>query len=136
MTFEIVNPESLGQPRGWSNGMLAPAGGRMLFIAGQVASDAAGHVSGGFVEQFAGALRNVVTVVAQAGGGVQDIGRLTIFVRDIEAYLSSRKELGAAYRAIMGTHYPAMTLVEVSRLVDPAAMVEIEGTAVLAPRRD
>jgi enamine deaminase RidA (YjgF/YER057c/UK114 family) len=140
MTFDIVNPEILGKPRGWSNGMLAPAGGRMLFIAGQVASDSSGkipeNISGSFVEQFVRALSNIKTVVEQARGGVEDIGRLTIFVRDVETYLASRKELGAAYRAIMGAHYPAMTLVEVSRLVDPAAMVEIEATAVIAPRQD
>jgi enamine deaminase RidA (YjgF/YER057c/UK114 family) len=140
MSFDIVNPEILGKPRGWSNGMLAPAGGRMLFIAGQVASDASGKIpediSGSFVEQFVRALSNVKTVVEQARGGVEDIGRLTIFVTDVETYLASRKELGPAYRAVMGAHYPAMTLVEVSRLVDPAAMVEIEATAVIVGPQD
>ena len=140
MSFDIVNPEILGKPRGWSNGMLAPAGGRMLFIAGQVASDASGKIpediSGSFVEQFVRALSNVKTVVEQARGGVEDIGRLTIFVTDVVTYLASRKELGPAYRAVMGAHYPAMTLVEVSRLVDPAAMVEIEATAVIVGPQD
>ena len=140
MSFDIVNPEILGKPRGWSNGVLAPAGGRMLFIAGQVASDASGKIpediSGSFVEQFVRALSNVKTVVEQARGGVEDIGRLTIFVTDVETYLASRKELGPAYRAVMGAHYPAMTLVEVSRLVDPAAMVEIEATAVIVGPQD
>ena len=140
MIFDIVNPEILGKPRGWSNGVLAPAGGRMLFIAGQVASDASGKIpediSGSFVEQFVRALSNVKTVVEQARGGVEDIGRLTIFVTDVETYLASRKELGPAYRAVMGAHYPAMTLVEVSRLVDPAAMVEIEATAVIVGPQD
>jgi enamine deaminase RidA (YjgF/YER057c/UK114 family) len=140
MTFDIVNPQSLGKPRGWSNGMLAPAGGRILFIAGQVASDSSGtipeKISGSFVEQFARALRNIVAVVEEARGKVEDIARFTIFVRDIETYLASRKELGPAYRAVMDAHYPAMTLVEVTRLVDPAAMVEIEATAVIAPRQD
>ena len=140
MSFDIVNPEILGKPRGWSNGVLAPAGGRMLFIAGQVASDASGKIpediSGSFVEQFVRALSNVKTVVEQARGGVDDIGRLTIFVTDVETYLASRKELGPAYRAVMGAHYPAMTLVEVSRLVDPAAMVEIEATAVIVGPQD
>ena len=112
----------------------------MLFIAGQVASDASGKIpediSGSFVEQFVRALSNVKTVVEQARGGVEDIGRLTIFVTDVETYLASRKELGPAYRAVMGAHYPAMTLVEVSRLVDPAAMVEIEATAVIVGPQD
>lgn len=133
MTYEIVNPESLGAPKGWNHGMLASAGGRILFIAGQIATDSAGRiVATNFVEQFSLALGNVLAVVARAHGTPEDIGRLTIFVRDIDAYLGARKELGVAYRALMGTHYPAMTLVEVTRLVEPAAMVEIEATAVIA----
>ena len=132
MTYEIFNPEVLGAPRGWNNGMLAPAGGRVLFVAGQVASDKTGRiVSDDFAEQFGVALGHCVTVVEAAGGTAEDIGRLTVFVTDMEAYRGSLKELGPAYRDVMGRHYPAMALVRVAGLVDPAAMVEIEATAVI-----
>lgn len=132
MTFEIINPESLGAPRGWNNGLLAPAGGRVLFVAGQAPSDPTGQVvDAGFVEQFARALENVLTVVRDAGGEARNIGRLTIFVTDVAAYRASLKPLGDVYRSLMGRHYPAMALVEVSAMVDPKAMVEIEATAVL-----
>ena len=132
MTFEIVNPESLGKPSGWNNGMLAPAGGRLLFVAGQAGSDATGKiVASGFVEQFARALEKVLVVVREAGGKREDIGRLTIYVTDLQAYLESRKPLGEAYRELMGRYYPAMALVKVKGLVDPEALVEIEATAVL-----
>ena len=135
MTFDIINPESLGTPKGWSNGLLAPAGGggRLLFVAGQDAADASGVVTeSGFVEQFSRVLEKVLTVVRESGGGPEDIARLTIFVSDIEAYLDSRKPLGEAYRRLMGRHYPAMALVEVKRLMDPNALVEIEATAVIS----
>lgn len=134
MSFEIINPGDLGAPSGWNNGMLGPSGGRVVFVAGQVACDDSGKVSpSGFVEQFAGALSRVIRVVVEAGGGVEDIGRLMIYVSDMEAYRSSLKPLGEAYRELMGRHYPAMALVEVKSLVDPNAVVEIEGTAVLGP---
>lgn len=132
MTYEIVNPTPLGEPRGWNNGMLAPAGSRVLFVAGQTARDSAGHVPEvGFVEQFELALANVLAVVRKAGGSPEDIGRLTIYVTVMEAYRKSLEPLGAAYRGQMGRHYPAMTLVEVRSLVDPSALVEIEATALL-----
>ena len=130
--FAIINPEELGAPRGWSNGMLAQAGGRTLFIAGQTARDASGQVAAAdFVSQFDRALGNVLAVVRQAGGEPEDIGRLTIYVTDIAQYRAGLKPLGDVYRRRMGTHYPAMALVEVKSLVDQAAVVEIEATAVL-----
>lgn len=128
MTFDIVNPEALGRPRGWSHGMLAPAGARVLFVAGMTAPDRVG-----FVEQFAGALENALTVVREAGGAPTDVGRLTIYVTDMRAYQDNLAPLGVAYREAMGHHYPAMALVEVKRLVDPAALVEIETTAAIPP---
>jgi enamine deaminase RidA (YjgF/YER057c/UK114 family) len=132
--FAIVNPEELGAPRGWNNGMLARAGGRTLFIAGQTARDGSGQVPpADFVSQFDRALSNVLAVLRQAGGGTADIGRFTIFVTDIAQYRASLKPLGEVYRRRMGTHYPAMALVEVKSLVDPHALVEIEATAVLWP---
>lgn len=131
MTYRIVNPEDLGRPRGWNNGMLAEPGGRILFVAGQTATDANGRVEGDFVTQFRLALEKLVAVVREAGGEPADIGRLAIYVSNMETYLESLKPLGEAYRAVMGNHYPAMALVEVSRLVDPDTMVEIEATAVV-----
>ncbi|MFN2432814.1 MAG: RidA family protein [Gemmatimonadota bacterium] len=132
MSFEIVNPESLGVPRGWNNGLLAPAGGRLLFIAGQSASLSAGEpAAGGLVEQWARALEKVLAIVREAGGSPEDVGRLTIYVTDLDAYRASLKPLGVAHRRLMGRHYPAMALVEGSRLVDEGAVVEIEATAML-----
>jgi NAD(P)-dependent dehydrogenase (short-subunit alcohol dehydrogenase family) len=128
----IINPTELGAPRGWSNGMLAQAGGRMLFIAGQTARDGSGQVpAADFVSQFDRALGNVLAVVSQAGGKPEDLGRLTIYVTDMAQYRASLKPLGEVYRRRMGAHYPAMALVGVTSLVDPQAMVEIEATAVL-----
>jgi len=130
--FATVNPEELGAPRGWSNGMLAQTGGRILFIAGQTARDGSGKVPpADFVVQFDRALGNVLAVLGAAGGRAADIGRFTIYVTDVAAYRASLKPLGEAYRRRMGTHYPAMALVEVSSLVDPNAVVEIEATAVV-----
>ena len=132
MTFEHINPEELGAPRGWSNGMLGPAEGRLLFVAGQDAAEPEGEVTTeDFAEQFGIALEKTVTIVREAGGGPEDIGRLTIFVTDLDAYLDRRREIGETYRAHMGKHYPAMALMEVSRLVDQRAKIEIEATAVI-----
>ncbi len=159
--FEIRNPPALGQPRGWNHGMLAPAEGRILFVAGQTGTEpdkrnpadseeqadteesAVGKkpaakrqtATSEFVEQFAVALDRVLAVVRDAGGEAGHIGRMTIFVTNIDAYLESRTDVGKAYRARMGRHYPAMALVEVGRLVDAGAVVEIEATAVLPKRQ-
>jgi NAD(P)-dependent dehydrogenase (short-subunit alcohol dehydrogenase family) len=144
--YAIINPEELGAPRGWSNGMLARTGGRVLFIAGQTgvggrsddraigrSGDSAigTELVGEFVAQFDQALGNALTVLRQAGGTPTDIGRLTIYVTDVAQYRASLKPLGAVYRKLMGTHYPAMALVEVRALVDERALVEIETTAVV-----
>ena len=155
MTFEIVNPAALGPPRGWNNGMLAPEGGRVLFVAGQIGvggAAAGGGREGGDQEgadregaeprgpeaagnplarQFGTALANVMRVVEAAGGGVADVGRLTIYVTDMDAYRGSLREVGAEYRAVFGKHFPAMALVAVTELVDPRAVVEVEATAVI-----
>ena len=131
--FTIVNPEELGAPRGWNNGMLAREAGRTLFIAGQTARDASGRVAAAdFVAQFDRALGNVLAVLGAAGGEPRDIGRFTIYVTDMGQYRGSLKPLGQVYRRRMGTHYPAMALVEVRSLVDANALVEIEATAVLS----
>lgn len=126
MTFRIVNPDTLGRPSGWNHGMLAPAGGRVLFVAGQTAPERPG-----LVEQWAGALERVVEVVRTAGGQPEHIGRLTVYVTDRDSYLASLKALGEVHRRLMGRHYPAMALLEVRALADANAAVEIEATAVL-----
>lgn len=134
MSVRPIRPEGLGRPRGFSHGALAPAGGRLLFVAGQTAADEDGRVPeevSGFADQLGHALDRVLAVVREAGGAPEDIGRLTIYVTDLDAYLAARAPVGEAYRARMGRHYPAMALVEVRRLVDEGAVVEIEATAVL-----
>ena len=130
--FETINPESLGAPKGFSNGMLASAGGRILFVAGQVGWDAEQQFVGpGFVEQFDKALDNALEVVRSAGGGPQNVGRMTIYVTDKGEYSQCQRELGRCYRERMGRHFPAMALVEVKSLLEPLAKVEIEVTAVI-----
>jgi len=132
MSFTFINPESLGAPHGYSNGVLAEAGGRLLFVAGQIAWDENQQiVSGDLVRQFDQALANVVTIVTESGGLPEQIARLTIYVTDKNEYRSRMKEIGERYRARMGKHFPAMVLVEVKSLLDDKAKVEIEGTAVL-----
>jgi enamine deaminase RidA (YjgF/YER057c/UK114 family) len=134
MTFEIFNPPALGPAKGWNNAMLAPAGGRVLFIAGQTARGADGHVADvGFVKQFERALDNVMAALTAAGGAPENVGRMTVYVTDVQAYRDSLKELGAVWRPRMGRNFPAMALVGVTELVDVNAMVEIETTAVLPP---
>ena len=131
-SFQFINPESLGAPRGYSNGILAEPGGRLLFIAGQVAWDQHQRiVSPDFVEQFDRALANVITVVTEAGGKLEQIARLAIYVTNKTEYRSYTREVGERYRARMGKHFPAMVLVEVRGLLEDAAKVEIEGIAVL-----
>jgi enamine deaminase RidA (YjgF/YER057c/UK114 family) len=137
MSLDFINPESLGPPRGYSNGVLAETGGRLLFIAGQIAWDERQQiVSADFVEQFDRALANVITVVTAAGGRTEEIARLLIYVTDKNEYRSRTRELGQRYRARMGQHFPAMALVEVKSLLEDEAKVEIEGIAVLRAMGD
>ena len=120
--------------------MLAPAGGRVLFVAGQIGVEASDDEAEAAVEsvsprvlaeQFGVALARVAQVVEAAGGQVTDIGRLTIYVTEIESYRRGLAEVGAAYRSALGKHFPAMALVAVTELVDPRAVVEVEATAVI-----
>jgi len=132
MSLTFINPESLGAPRGYANGVLAEPGGRLLFIAGQIGSDARQQiVSDDIVAQFDRALANVITVVTEAGGRVEQIARLIIYVTDKDEYRAHMKEIGDRYRARMGKHFPAMVLVQVAGLLEDRAKVEIEGIAVL-----
>ncbi len=132
MTFKLINPESLGAPHGYSNGVLTETGGRLLFIAGQVAWDEQQQiVSADLVDQFDRALANVITVVAEAGGKPEQIARLVIYVTDKGEYRVQMKEIGERYRARMGKHFPAMVLIEVAGLLEDRAQIEIEAVAVL-----
>jgi enamine deaminase RidA (YjgF/YER057c/UK114 family) len=132
MSFTFINPESLGAPRGYSNGVLSEAGGRLLFIAGQVAWNQNQEiVSDDLVEQFDRALANVITIVNEAGGQPDRIARLVLYVTDKNEYRARMKEIGERYRARMGKHFPAMVLVEVAGLLEDRAQIEIEGTAII-----
>jgi enamine deaminase RidA (YjgF/YER057c/UK114 family) len=132
MTFKLINPASLGAPKGYSNGVLTDAGGRLLFVAGQIGwNNEQTIVSEDFVKQFDRALANVLAVVAEAGGSPQQIARLVIYVTNKSEYIGRRDEVGQSYRAHLGKHFPAMVLVEVKSLLDEGAKVEIEAIAVL-----
>src|SRR6266850_207611 len=132
MTFKLINPESLGAPHGYSNGVLAEAGGRLLFISGQIAWDKQQQiVSADLAEQFDRALANVIAVVSEAGGKPEQIARLIIYVTNKNDYQKRMEEIGERYRARMGKHFPAMVLVEVAGLLEDRAQIEIEGVAVM-----
>jgi enamine deaminase RidA (YjgF/YER057c/UK114 family) len=126
----VLQPAGWARPRGYSNGIAAS--GRQVFVAGQIGWDAHSHlVSGDFAEQARQALRNVVAVLAEAGAGPQHIARMTWYVTDKREYLAAAKAIGQAYREIIGAHYPAMTAVQVTALIEDRAKVEIEATAVI-----
>lgn len=132
MPSELINPESLGAPSGYSNGLLTELSGRLLFISGQIAWNQRHEiVSDDFVEQFDQALSNVMAVVSEAGGKPADLARLVIYVTDKNEYRERTREVGKRYRKHLGKHFPAMVLVQVAGLLEDAAKVEIEGIAVL-----
>ena len=132
MPVTLINPESLGAPSGYANGLLVDANGKLLFIAGQIAwNEQQQIISDEFVEQFDRALENVMAVVKAAGGKPEHIVRLVIYVTDKWAYRERTREVGERYRKHLGKHFPAMVLVEVKGLLDDAAKVEIEGMALI-----
>jgi enamine deaminase RidA (YjgF/YER057c/UK114 family) len=127
---EVIQPPGWPRPRGYANAVAAS--GRMLFIAGQIGWDAEGVIaSDDFVAQAHQALANVLTLLRTAGAAPEHLVRMTWYVTDRQEYLRRSKELGAAYREILGPVYPAMTAVEVSALIEARAQVEIECTAVI-----
>ena len=129
---DLVNPEELGPARGFSHGVLGPAGGRVLYVAGQTAPGAGpDDPEERLVAQFAAALDRALAVVRAAGGRPEHVARMTVYVTDMLAYRAVRPRLAEPWREAMGGHYPAMALVEVRSLVDDGAVVEIEATAVL-----
>jgi enamine deaminase RidA (YjgF/YER057c/UK114 family) len=126
----LLHPRGWKQAKGFSNGVVAE--GRMVFLSGQVGWNAEQKFeSSDFVPQARQALENIVALVAEAGGKAEHITRLTWFVTDKKEYMSRLGELGQAYRAVMGKNFPAMTLVQVTALVEDDAKVEIEATAVV-----
>ncbi len=128
--MQILLPEGWPRPSGYSNGIVAE--GRMVFVAGQVGWDATQTIrSDDFVEQVRQALGNTLAVLAAADARPEHLARMVWYVTDKRAYLDRLKEVGQVYREVIGRHYPAMTLVEVSALIEPGAKVEIESTAVL-----
>ena len=133
MRIDMIQPEGWAPAKGYSNGVLVEGHAKLLFVAGQVAWDADQSLvgAGDFAAQFRQALRNVVDVVREAGGAPEHLVRLTIYVFDKAAYEAVLKEVGAAYRDLVGRHYPAMALVQVAALLEQGAMVEIEATAAL-----
>jgi enamine deaminase RidA (YjgF/YER057c/UK114 family) len=132
MSLKLINPQTLGSPRGYSNGILVDNLGQLLFIAGQIGWDQDQKlVSRDFVEQFDRSLANVIEVVTAARGTADQIVRLVIYVTDIREYRARTGEVGECYRARMGKHFPAMVLVEVKSLLEDGALVEIEAMAVL-----
>jgi len=131
--IKLINPEELARPSGFSHAVAAT--GRMVFLAGQIGMDRNGNVvDGGVVAQFEQALGNLLTALAAAGGQPEDLVSLTIYLIDVEDYQAHGKEIGAVWRRLAGTEYPAMAGVGVTRLWDPAALVEIQGIAAVNPR--
>jgi enamine deaminase RidA (YjgF/YER057c/UK114 family) len=129
--MQVLLPEGWKAPVGYANGIAADAG-RIVFIAGQVGWNAQQEFeSADIVPQFEQALKNVLAVLAQAGGAPRHICRMTAYCCDKPAYLAARRALGAVWRAHMGSHYPAMSMIFVSDLLDSPGKIELEATAVV-----
>ena len=132
MPKKIINPPTLPPPRGFNHGFLV-SGGQLLFLAGQDASDAEGNIvaPGDIAAQFEQVVRNLKAVVEEAGGSLQDIVKLNLFVSDRDAYVANLKSIGQIHRSYFGDHYPAMALFEVSAFFREGNMIEMEGMAVI-----
>ncbi|MER7484402.1 RidA family protein [Streptomyces sp. NPDC126497] len=131
MSAERVNPPELPPPAGFSHAVVA-TGSRLVFLAGQTALDADGQVAGDTLPaQFARALANLLTALRAAGGAPADLARVTVYATDVAAYRAHARELGRLWRELAGRDYPAMAVVEVVRLWDERALVELDGFALL-----
>ena len=129
--MQVLLPTGWPRPNGYSNGIVAK--GRMVFVAGQIGWDVSrAFRSDDFVDQLRQALENTMAVLAETGAGPRHVVRMTWYITDKREYLDRLGEIGAAYRSLMGRHYPAMTLVEVRSLLEDRAKVEIETTAVIS----
>ena len=132
MDLERINPAELARASGFSHAVSVPAG-RMVFLAGQIGMDRDGKVAaGGIVPQFEQALANLLIALAQAGGHPSDLVSVTIYLTDVADYQAHGKEIGAVWRRLAGTEYPAMAGVGVTQLWLPEALVEIQGIAVVS----
>jgi enamine deaminase RidA (YjgF/YER057c/UK114 family) len=127
--LQVLQPSGWPQPKGYSNGIMAE--GRLVVTGGVVGWDVAGRFADGFVAQVRLALENIVAILAEGGARPEHLVRLTWYVVDMDEYLSNLKALGKAYRDVIGAHYPSMALVQVVRLVETSARLEIEATAVV-----
>jgi enamine deaminase RidA (YjgF/YER057c/UK114 family) len=135
MAGRVLHPKGWKSPIGYANGILAPEG-RVVFIAGQVGWDAEERFhSEDLVPQFEQALRNILAILAEAGGVPSDICRMTAFCIDKPAYLKGRRDLGRIWKRLIGEHYPAMSMIFVSDLLDTPAKIELEATAVIPEGR-
>ncbi len=128
-TLTILQPRDWPRPAGYANGMAGT--GRLVVLAGQIGWDENGVFAEGLVPQIEQALRNILAVLAEAGADAGHLARLTWFVTDIEAYRNAGKELGAAWRRVMGKTFPAMSVIGVASLVEKQALVEIEAIAIV-----
>jgi enamine deaminase RidA (YjgF/YER057c/UK114 family) len=126
---QVLQPSGWPAPKGYANGMAAD--GRLVVTGGVIGWDTAGHLPESFVAQVRQTLSNISAILAEGGARPEHLVRLTWYVVEVEEYLANLKALGQVYRDIFGTHYPAMALVQVVRLVEQAARVEIEATAVV-----
>jgi enamine deaminase RidA (YjgF/YER057c/UK114 family) len=126
---QILQPSGWPMPKGYANGMAAD--GRLVVTGGVIGWDPHGHLPTDFVAQVRQTLSNISAILAEGGARPEHLVRLTWYVVDMEEYLANLKTLGQVYRDIFGAHYPAMALVQVVRLVEAAARVEIEATAVV-----
>lgn len=132
MDMERINPSGLARPSGFSHAVSVPVG-RMVFLAGQIGADRDGQVvAGGIVAQFEQALSNLLAALAAAGGHPSDLASLTIYLTDVDDYQAKGREIGAVWRRLAGSDYPAMAGVGVTRLWLPDAVVEIQGIAVVS----
>ena len=135
MTLKILEPPGWAKPKGYANGVAA-RGGTTVYVAGQIGCNEKGVVEdGSFAGQFRQVLKNTLAVLAEAGGKPEHIVRMTWYITDRQEYQGALREVGAAWRELMGRHYPAMAVLQVVALVEPAAKVEIETTAVVPEGR-
>lgn len=131
MAHDHIQPEGWAPAKGYANGILTQDG--QLFVGGQIGWNAEQQFeTNDFIGQMEQALHNILAVVETAGGTARDITRLTWYVTDKKEYLARQREVGAAYRRVLGRHFPAMTMVVVADLIEDAALVEIEATAVIS----
>lgn len=132
MSLDRVNPTELPKASGFSHAVVVHAPARLVFLAGQTGYDPVGQIAeGGIAVQFEHALRNLLIALRAAGGGPENLASLTVYCVDLDDYRGHSRQIGAAWRRLAGSEYPAMAAIGVSRLWDPAALVELQGCAVL-----